>query len=63
MQARVHHVERLGELTHVYLGAPAAMLLAKTSRDDVAVGDVLAFEIPAQAMHVFRADGVALARP
>ncbi|MDH5540206.1 MAG: ATP-binding cassette domain-containing protein [Rhizobacter sp.] len=64
LRARVGHVERLGELSHVYLdvnggGAP---LLAKTQRDDIRVGAELAFELPADAVHLFRADGVAQAR-
>ncbi|WP_291994951.1 ATP-binding cassette domain-containing protein [Candidatus Accumulibacter sp. ACC003] len=63
-QARVCHVERLGELSHVYLDLPGsrAPLLAKSPRDDIAIDDLLPFELPAQVMHLFRADGVAQAR-
>ncbi len=64
-RARVGHVERLGELSHVYLELPgvAAALLAKSPREDIAVGDELPFELPEAALHLFRADGTALARP
>ena len=37
-------------------------LLTKTPRDDVRADDELAFELPADAVHLFRADGVAQAR-
>ncbi|MDH5540609.1 MAG: ABC transporter ATP-binding protein [Rhizobacter sp.] len=62
--ARVVHVERLGELNHLVLEVVGwtTPLLAKTRRDDVAVGDRLAFELPASALHLFRSDGVAQAR-
>ncbi|MDP1647552.1 MAG: sn-glycerol-3-phosphate ABC transporter ATP-binding protein UgpC [Rubrivivax sp.] len=64
LRARVSHVERLGELSHVYLELPGAPmpLLAKTPRDDIALGDVLPFELPAGQMHLFRADGLAQPR-
>ena len=64
LRSRVSHVERLGELSHVYLELPGAPqpLLAKTPRDDIAVGDSLPFELPAAQMHLFRADGVAQPR-
>ena len=64
LRARVSHVERLGELSHVYLdvAAASALLLAKTPRDDIAIGDELPFELPAAQMHVFRADGVSQPR-
>ncbi|WP_300318971.1 ATP-binding cassette domain-containing protein [Accumulibacter sp.] len=63
-RARVSHVERLGELSHVYLDLPGATmpLLAKSTRDDIAVDDLLAFGLPASAAHLFRADGVAQPR-
>ncbi|EXI90071.1 MAG: Maltose/maltodextrin import ATP-binding protein MalK [Candidatus Accumulibacter regalis] len=63
-RARVSHVERLGELSHVYLDLPGAStpLLAKSPRDDIAIGELLAFDFPAQVMHLFRSDGVAQAR-
>ncbi|WP_313951248.1 ATP-binding cassette domain-containing protein [Accumulibacter sp.] len=63
-RARVSHVERLGELSHVYLDLPGASvpLLAKSPRDDIAIGDLLPFALPAAALHLFRADGVAQAR-
>ena len=64
-RARVSHVERLGELSHVYLelGDGAPPLLAKTSRDDIQIGDTLPFDLPASALHLFRADGLAQQRP
>ncbi|HEY2929719.1 ABC transporter ATP-binding protein [Piscinibacter sp.] len=63
-RARVNHVERLGELSYVYLdvkgaGAP---LLAKTQRDDITIDEVVPFALPGEAMHVFRADGMAQVR-
>ncbi|MCW5634147.1 MAG: ABC transporter ATP-binding protein [Rubrivivax sp.] len=66
-RAAVEHVERLGELSLVYLRRPAAAgagppLLAKTPREDIARGDPLPFALPAEALHVFRADGRALRR-
>jgi len=41
----------------------AAPLLAKTQRDDIVIDDRLPFSLPPDAMHVFRADGLAQARP
>ncbi|AKJ29830.1 ABC transporter ATP-binding protein [Caldimonas brevitalea] len=63
-QAQVTHVERLGEHSYVYLAADPALppLLAKTQDDHVSIGSQLAFELPADALHVFRADGTALRR-
>ena len=63
-RARVSHVEHLGEVSHVYLELPGVStpLLAKSACDDIAIDDVLAFDLPAQVMHLFRADGVAQAR-
>jgi multiple sugar transport system ATP-binding protein len=54
----------LGELSYVYLdvkgaGAP---LLAKTQRDDITIDEVVPFALPGEAMHVFRADGMAQVR-
>ncbi len=64
-RARAGHVEQLGELSHVYLELPGATapLLTKSPRDDIAVGDTLRFELPEASLHLFRADGTALARP
>ena len=63
-RARVSHLERLGEFCHVYLDLPGAAtpLLAKSARDDIAVGDQLPFALPAAQLHLFRADGLAQAR-
>ena len=63
--ARVNHVERLGELSYLYLdvAGSATPLLAKTQRDDITIDELVPFSLPAQAMHVFRADGSAQARP
>jgi multiple sugar transport system ATP-binding protein len=61
---QVTHVERLGEHAYVYLSGaehePA--LLAKTSRDDLRVGDRLAYTLPPEALHLFRVDGRAQPR-
>ena len=63
-RARVSHVERLGEMSYVYLDlkGAAAPLLAKTQRDDIAIDDQVPFTLPPQAMHLFRADGMAQSR-
>jgi multiple sugar transport system ATP-binding protein len=64
--ALVVHVERLGEHSVLHLQAPgtaSATLLAKSARDDVAVGDALPYELPPAALHVFGPDGRALRRP
>jgi multiple sugar transport system ATP-binding protein len=56
--ARVTHVERLGELTHLYLEVNGSTsLLAKTPREDIVLDDRVPFALPSEAMHVFRADG------
>jgi multiple sugar transport system ATP-binding protein len=63
LSARVHHVERLGELSYLYLDVDgAASLLAKTPRDDIRIDERVPFSLPPQAMHVFRADGSAQPR-
>jgi multiple sugar transport system ATP-binding protein len=63
-RARVNHVERLGEMSYVYLDVKGATapLLAKTQRDDITINDEVPFAFPAEAMHVFRGDGVAQTR-
>ncbi|EXI80057.1 MAG: Maltose/maltodextrin import ATP-binding protein MalK [Candidatus Accumulibacter appositus] len=63
-RARVSHVEHLGEVSHVYLELPgiSTPLLAKSYHEKIALGELLPFDLPAQAMHLFRADGVAQAR-
>ncbi len=63
-RARILHLEPLGELNHVYLEvAPgAAPLLAKTRREDLHRGDSMAFDLPANAMHLFRSSGLAQRR-
>ncbi|MCW7540588.1 ATP-binding cassette domain-containing protein [Aquabacterium sp. A7-Y] len=63
-RAPVSHVERLGEHSYVYLAVPglAAPLLAKTIDERVEVGAHIAFDLPADSVHVFREDGQALRR-
>jgi multiple sugar transport system ATP-binding protein len=65
LRGTVSHLEHLGETTQVYLQVPgqAAMLLAKGAGEQLRLGDSLAFELPPQQVHVFRADGQALPRP
>jgi len=65
LRARVNHVERLGELSYLYLdvNGSTAPLLAKTQRDDITINDSVPFSLPPEAMHVFRADGSAQPRP
>jgi multiple sugar transport system ATP-binding protein len=65
LRGRVAHVERLGEHGHVYLelaGVDAPPLLAKIVDEPCRVGDELALDLPGRHLHVFRADGRALAR-
>ena len=64
LQAAVVHVERLGEASLVYLELPgsATALLAKSPREDIAVGEPIPFALPAEAMHLFRGDGCAQPR-
>jgi multiple sugar transport system ATP-binding protein len=61
----VTHLEHLGETTQVYLQIPGqdAMLLAKGGATGMKLGDTVAFDLPADQAHVFRADGEALPRP
>jgi multiple sugar transport system ATP-binding protein len=61
----VTHLEHLGETTQVYLQIPGqdAMLLAKGGVAGMKLGDTVAFDLPADQAHVFRADGEALPRP
>ena len=63
LKATVTHVERLGEHAYVYLklsdGEP---LLAKVASERLEVGDAVSLQLPAQHLHVFAADGVALPR-
>ncbi|HSW07817.1 ABC transporter ATP-binding protein [Aquabacterium sp.] len=66
-RARVVHVEQLGELCQLYLrpegGDDAAPpLLAKVAVAPAALGDALAFDLPAEALHCFTADSQALPR-
>jgi len=63
-QGQVTHVEQLCEHAYVYLriGDEAAPLLAKTTRDDVRVGDRLPFALPDATLHVFAPDGRAQPR-
>ena len=66
-RAAVVHVERLGELSQVYLqaeGLPqeAPPLLVKTDRDDVRLGDRVNFGLPPESCHCFVSDGSALPR-
>ncbi|HEV8690900.1 MAG TPA: sn-glycerol-3-phosphate ABC transporter ATP-binding protein UgpC [Ideonella sp.] len=61
----VTHVERLGEHAYVYLGGNGSgepALLAKTTRDDLEVGDQLSYALPPEALHLFRTDGSAQPR-
>ena len=63
-RGRIGHLELLGEHTyvHVSIGDGARPLLAKTQREDLRVGDLLAFDLPADALHVFDAAGNACRR-
>ncbi|KWZ39947.1 ABC transporter [Burkholderia savannae] len=60
----VAHVEQMGEHTYLYLDTPlcALPLVAKTSAGDMRIGDRFRVELPADALHLFHADGRAAAR-
>jgi multiple sugar transport system ATP-binding protein len=61
----VAHVEHLGEHGYVYrvlAGVDGPPLLARVGDEPLAVGDDLALDLPGRHLHVFRADGQALAR-
>jgi multiple sugar transport system ATP-binding protein len=64
-RGRVVHLEQLGDTTLVYLQleGQAQMLVARGSLPDLHPGGSLAFELPADQVHVFRSDGEALPRP
>ena len=66
-RARVLHIERLGETSHLLLqpeGLPpgAPPLLAKTQHEHARLGEVLQFVLPPESCHCFTADGQALPR-
>jgi multiple sugar transport system ATP-binding protein len=65
MRGTVTHLEHLGETTQVYLQVPGqeAMLLAKGAGEQLRLGEAVAFDLPPQHVHAFRADGQALPRP
>ena len=64
LSGTVTHLEHLGEHSYAYLklDADAAPLVVKTQRGDLRVGERLPFALPAEQVHVFRADGSALPR-
>jgi multiple sugar transport system ATP-binding protein len=64
MTGQVTHVERMGEHTYVYLDTPLAAqpIVAKTAPSIVAIGERVRFEFPADALHLFHADGHAAQR-
>jgi multiple sugar transport system ATP-binding protein len=63
LTGRVTYVERLGESSTVHLLlAGDRTLLAKTTREDIDIGMDLPVELPQEALHVFRSDGLALPR-
>lgn len=60
---RVTHIEALGEHSYLHLvTAEGAALQAKTQREDVRVGQTLAYALPSAALHVFNAAGEAQRR-
>jgi len=62
--ATVTHIEALGELSVLFtqMEGVAGPLLAKTTREDLRVGDSLPVHLPSQALHLFRGDGRAQRR-
>ena len=64
LRAEVAHVEALGEHSVLYLRLPgvATQVLAKTQDERVRAGTALGLQFPADACHLFRADGDAQPR-
>jgi multiple sugar transport system ATP-binding protein len=65
LRGSVTHVERLGEHSYVYLrleGADGTPLLAKATTERLSIGDLVSLSLPAEHLHVFTEDGVALPR-
>ena len=64
MQARVEHVERLGDSSLLYLSLAAGGTLTARieGHADAAVGDTLAVRLRAAVMHLFDGDGLACPR-
>jgi len=63
-RGRVSHLEHLGEFSYAYLSwhDDEPPLLAKVTDTSLALGDEVAFELPAGQVHAFREDGEALRR-
>ena len=64
LAGQVTHVERMGEHTYVYLDTPLGNqpIVAKTAPAAVSIGERLRFELPPDAVHLFREDGRAAQR-
>jgi multiple sugar transport system ATP-binding protein len=60
----VAHIERMGECVYLHLDTPLGEepIVAKTSVDDIRIGDRVRVELPADSLHLFRADGRAAMR-
>jgi multiple sugar transport system ATP-binding protein len=63
-RGRIAHLEHLGEFSYAYIGwhDDEPPLLAKVNDESLKLGDNVAFELPADQVHAFRADGEALRR-
>jgi multiple sugar transport system ATP-binding protein len=64
LTSEVAHVEQMGEHAYLYLDTPLAgqPLVAKSNIADVRIGDRVRFDLPADSLHLFVADGRAAAR-
>lgn len=60
----VAHIEQMGEVAYLHLDTPfgAQPIVVKTHVDDIRIGDRVRIELPADALHLFRADGRAATR-
>ncbi|MFZ1181743.1 MAG: sn-glycerol-3-phosphate ABC transporter ATP-binding protein UgpC [Herbaspirillum sp.] len=60
----VAHIERMGECAYLHLDTPfgGEPIVAKTSVDDIRIGHRVRVELPADSLHLFRADGRAAMR-
>jgi multiple sugar transport system ATP-binding protein len=64
LKCRVQWVERLGDMTYVYLDGPqqAALIVRLPGERGATVGDGLHLHLPASACHLFDEEGLALPR-
>jgi multiple sugar transport system ATP-binding protein len=63
-RGRATHVEHLGEHSYVYLDPEHGeqQIIAKFQQERINIGDNVPFDLPAEAVHVFKKDGTSLPR-